>query len=107
MCIHRITHWQSCHHQRHDGVDVCKTAESQGLDPARCPDGEDFFREGASGDDCRICADREEEKRDENHDRKREMDDREGKDKKDGKHKGSWEAALALGCLGAEYLSKK
>jgi hypothetical protein len=58
MCIHRITHWQSCHHERTDGIDVCKTAESQRLDPAKSPDGEDVFREGRSGDDCRICADR-------------------------------------------------
>jgi hypothetical protein len=102
MCIHRITHWQSCHHERNDGVDVCKHAESQGLDPAKCPEGQDTFREGGAGDDCRICADREREKRD-----RKDKDDREGKEKKDDKHKGSWEAALALGCMGAAHLADK
>jgi hypothetical protein len=74
MCVHRITHWQSCHHQRHDGVDVCKHADSRGVDPSQCPDRQDTFREGGSGDDCRICADRERERRDD--DRHRESRDR-------------------------------
>jgi hypothetical protein len=71
MCIHRITHWQSCHHQRHDGIDVCKYAESHQLDPAKCPEGQDTFREGGAGDDCRICTDRERERRNDDHHREK------------------------------------
>jgi hypothetical protein len=71
MCIHHITHWRSCHHERTDGVDVCKYAESHQLDPAKCPEGEDTFREGGAGDDCRICADRDRERRDADHHREK------------------------------------
>jgi hypothetical protein len=56
MCTRHITHWQSCHHQRCTGIEICKYAEARpGLDPSNCPKGKNVFGEQAEAGECGIC----------------------------------------------------
>lgn len=65
MCIRHISHWQPCHHQRCTSIDICSYAEAHpGLNPSDCPKGENVFREGAEGGECKICGHREHQRRD-------------------------------------------
>lgn len=65
MCIRHISHWQPCNDQRCTGIDICSYAESHpGLDPYDCPKGENIFREQAEGGTCKICGQREHERKD-------------------------------------------